>query len=708
MILAIVLLTAIINLLLGIISYNKNPSSVTNRLLTALTVIFAFWTIANYFSLHSSTEQETLFWIRTVMFITAPLGPVLYLFIRTFPHSKLKVSKPLLFTLIILTLVVQALAFTPFLFSEVTLGEQITPKPGPGIILFAFLFVIVPLVGLFELIRKYKRTADLEKLQLRYLLLGIGLTFFLGILTNFLLVVFFNISQFVILGPIFSLIFVGCILYAIIKHRLLQIRLILALSAAYTIMITVLAAIYTLSIFLISTYIFHLSVSSVQLTISIMLVIFVVLTFERLKRMIENITNTLFFRSKYNSAELILDLTTLTASTYSLKVLTRTTLDKLLKTLYIEHGVFLINKVHGKFLTVPMGYKKNQEYPQDVLKELVMIKEMAILDEEKDIQKRHMMHKLHAFITLPLIEQNHTVGFLLLGNKKSGEVYTAQDIKILEIFAPLITVAIQNAKSYDEIKRFNKTLNEKVLNATKELQMSHEKLKTLDQQKDAFLGMASHELKTPITSIKAFTQVLLKKAEQDKESKYEYILKNINMQTDRITQLINDLLNVSHIESGKLVLKKSEFNISKLVKKAVTDIQVTTDTHEIIVKGNVTKTMYADKNRIEQVIANLLTNAIKYSPQANKVIVSLHETAKEISVLVQDFGQGIALEDQKRIFERFYRTRENEEKNITGFGLGLYISSEIIRHHKGRIWVSSTVGKGSLFGFSIPYTKRTE
>lgn len=705
MILSIILLTAFINLLLGIISFTKNPKSITNRLLTGLTIIFAFWTVANYFSLITPTEEGTLFWIRAVMFITAPLGPILYLFIRAFPNSQLNVGKPIIISLTVLTLLVQALAFTPFLFSRVTLTPQITPTPEPGLLLFAFLFVIVPLIGVIELIKKYRRTTGVEKLQLRYLALGIALTFFLLIFTNFFLVIVFKISQFVLFGPIFSLIFVGFIFYAIVKHRLLQIRLVIALSAAYTILITALAGVYTISIFLISKYLFQSDITNTQLIISVILSAFVVITFERFKKLIEGITNSIFFRGKYNSAELILELTTITASTYSLKTLTNATMEKLMTTLHIEQGVLIINKHTGRLVTVHKGYNKLPEYSKEILEKLHKLTRMIILDEEKNNHTRQLMQKLHAVIILPLIEQNKTVGFLLLGKKKYGEVYTSQDIELLEIFGPLVTVAIQNAKAYEEIKRFNKTLSERVQSATKELQDSHEKLKSLDKQKDAFLGMASHELKTPITSIKAFTQVLIKRAEKENLTKYAYILKNINMQTDRITQLINDLLNVSHIESGKLILKRTNVNLEELLEKVIADVQVTTDTHEIVKKGPSKTTIYADENRIEQVVLNLLTNAIKYSPNANKIVISVEEAEKNVTVSVEDFGQGIPLRDQKKIFERFYRTKEHEEKNISGFGLGLFIASEIIKRHKGKIWVTSTLNKGSIFSFTLPLAK---
>ncbi|MGH7203727.1 MAG: ATP-binding protein [Candidatus Levyibacteriota bacterium] len=705
MILAIILLTALINLLLGIISYTKNPKSATNQLLSTLTVIFALWTIANYFSLNTPSESGTLFWIRAVMFITTPLGPILYLFIRAFPNAKLTISKQTFSLLIFLTLIVEALAFTPFLFSKVTIGKQITPTPEPGLILFAFLFVGTPLLSFFTLLKKYRRSKGAEKLQLWYLIFGIILTFLLLIITNFVLVVLFKFSQLVIFGPIFSLIFIGFVFYAIVKHRLLQIRRVIARSVAYMIMIVIVGAIYTIGIFLISKYILQSSFTNEQLFISVFLAFFVIFSFERIKTVIEHLTDKFFFKGRYNSDELILELATLTASTYSLKTLTNNTLEKILSTLRIQKGVFIIMRKNGTTFTIYSGSKSNYVYNHDSIEKLIKTQQMIIFDEEKNERRRQLMQKFDMFVSVPLIEQDNVVGILLLGDKKSGEMYTEQDIKILEIFGPLIALAIQNAKSYEEIKRFNKTLSEKVQNATEELLESHAKLKTLDQQKDAFLGMASHELKTPITSIKAFTQVLLKKMEHTDQPSYTYILKIINTQTDRITQLINDLLNISHIESGKLVLKKEEFDLNKLVVKTIADIQVTTDTHTILKKGKLTMPIYGDANRIEQVLSNLLTNAIKYSPTANQIIVTLSENTKETTVAIQDFGQGIALKDQKKVFKRFYRIRENEERNIAGFGLGLFISSEIIRRHKGKIWVESRIGKGSTFCFAIPRLK---
>lgn len=703
MTLAIILLTACINLLLGLISYLKNPNSATNRLLTGLTVIFAAWTVANYFSLNSPTADATLFWIRAVMFITAPLGPTLYIFIKVFPSQQLVMNKTLLHILIGLTLLVQILAFTPLIFSGVTIsGSQITPTPAPGIILFAILFMGLPIAGIFEIFKKYRVSTGVERQQLKFLVFGISVTFTLLIITNFVFVVLFKLSNLVIFGPIFSLIFVGMIFYAIIKHRLLAIRLILARSVAYTFLIAVLASIYTLGVFFISKFIFYGESTTQQRFTSAILTAFIVLTFDPIKNAVQRATDQVFFRGKYNSDELILELTTIIASTYKLKDLTQKTLHKLLEALQIERGAFIIYRKQGRFTISADGYRKMPIYKRRTINALHEQSRMILLDEEKDKYIRQHLTQMGVVAVVPLSDKEHTDGLLVLGAKKSGEIYAPQDIKILEIFGPMISLAIQNAKSYEEIRSFNKTLSEKVAGATKELQESHVKLQALDKQKDRFIGMASHELKTPITSIKAFSQVLYRKIDKIEHKEYASLLENINAQTDKVTKLINDLLNVNNIEEGKLVLNKEKFNADELIEKTISDIQFTTDTHTIVKEGTIRKATYGDADRLSQVLSNLLTNAIKYSPHAKKVLVSVSENRTNALVRVKDFGQGISKKDQQKIFDRFYRTKDHEEKNIAGFGLGLYIAAEIIKRHNSEIYVESVKGKGSSFSFNIP------
>lgn len=225
--------------------------------------------------------------------------------------------------------------------------------------------------------------------------------------------------------------------------------------------------------------------------------------------------------------------------------------------------------------------------------------------------------------------------------------------------------------------------------------------KELEQKRDEFVSIASHELKTPLTTVKAFAQILEKRFRKSKDTRDLYLVKNINTNIDKLTSLVNDLLDVSKIQAGKLQLHKKEFNIDHLIQKIVLDFQYITASHSISVERKAHKKVYGDEERIGQVLINLLTNAVKYSPKADKVIIKSRSNKDFVIVSVQDFGIGIPLDKQNRVFERFFRASDTNQ-GPSGFGLGLYISWDIIRRHSGKIWVESTVGNGSTFYFSMP------
>jgi len=166
--------------------------------------------------------------------------------------------------------------------------------------------------------------------------------------------------------------------------------------------------------------------------------------------------------------------------------------------------------------------------------------------------------------------------------------------------------------------------------------------------------------------------------------------------------MMASFINVYRLQTGKLELHKQKFSLDSLIKDIVETFDYTTETHTIEHVGKLTADIYADKERIGQVLVNLLTNAIKYSPKGDTVIVEVKKAGKKITISVQDFGIGIPQAQQEKVFERFFRAKGKEEKNIQGLGLGLYIAYEIVKEHKGKMWVDSKDGKGSTFYFSLP------
>jgi PAS domain S-box-containing protein len=226
--------------------------------------------------------------------------------------------------------------------------------------------------------------------------------------------------------------------------------------------------------------------------------------------------------------------------------------------------------------------------------------------------------------------------------------------------------------------------------------------KQMQRQKDDFLGVASHELKTPVTSIKAYAQVLGAMLSRDGEEKKAEMVMKMDSQLNRLTNLIGDLLDVTKINSGRIMFNKTWFDFNKVVQENIIDLQHTTNRHILVMDFKDVGKIYSDKDRIGQVITNLITNAVKYSPSSNRIIISTEKENEEVTVCVQDFGIGIADDKKDRVFEQFYRVSGNKQHTFPGLGLGLYISNEIIRREGGKMWVNSVEGKGSTFCFSLP------
>lgn len=228
------------------------------------------------------------------------------------------------------------------------------------------------------------------------------------------------------------------------------------------------------------------------------------------------------------------------------------------------------------------------------------------------------------------------------------------------------------------------------------------KRKELEKQKDDFISVASHELKTPVTSMKTYTQLLKKKFEMKGETLAAESMAKIDKQINKLSSLIADLLDVTRSQTGNLSLRQETFDMDLLVKEVVENMQLTTTKHSLIIKGTANAQITADRDRTGQVLINFLSNAIKYSPQSKKVFVHVERNKQEVIVGVQDFGIGIPQDKLEQVFERFTRVSGRVMETFPGLGLGLYISARIIKSQQGRIWVESTEKKGSTFYFSLP------
>ena len=266
----------------------------------------------------------------------------------------------------------------------------------------------------------------------------------------------------------------------------------------------------------------------------------------------------------------------------------------------------------------------------------------------------------------------------------------------LALKSPLMLENIIKERT-DELKKTNETLKK----ANIQLKKSEEITQRLVKQKDDFLNIVSHELKTPVTSLKAYTQILSMQENEDSEER-KIMYAKMDIQIGKLTVLINDLIDTTKLDEGILVYKKKKMNLSEVIIETTEEMQRTTPTHTILLKENEPIEVIGDKERIEQVINNFLTNAVKYSPDSELIIVRLYKENNMAVCSVQDFGIGIPADQYDEIFKKFYRGTGENLYTFPGMGLGLHIVKDIITRHDGKIWLESEEGKGSTFYFSLP------
>lgn len=243
------------------------------------------------------------------------------------------------------------------------------------------------------------------------------------------------------------------------------------------------------------------------------------------------------------------------------------------------------------------------------------------------------------------------------------------------------------------------------INATQTILLAIEdvtKARNYDKKKDEFASIVMHELKTPVSTINGYLQLLQAHLSKRDDKKLLEYTDRMSGEIIRLTSLINGLLNASKIRAVGFDYHEGIFDINELIQQTIQDVQKTSETHIIEQEDKVVGYVKGDRERIYQVLMNLLINAIRYSPNATKILVKTSIEKGKVVIGVRDFGIGISKANQKKVFTRFFRLNASSKQPYHGVGLGLDISSQIVNHHKGKIWIESTEGKGALFNFSLP------
>jgi len=554
--------------------------------------------------------------------------------------------------------------------------------------------------------KKIQRTA------IRWII-GIGLpaaAFF-----NLILPLFSNYS-FVVIGPLFVLPAVIVFFYVIMKHSLFDVRLAFVRTLAYASLIATLAAIYFALAYLVSGFVLGHATAPGQTIVNITLALVLVLIFQPLKRFFDRVTNAIFYHATYNASEFYARLAGKLSTITDLGELLRYSASAIQTTLKANFGAFYIyrNDLQPVFISTD---NEQIVFPRDDMealgryilnhhhKEIVVTSILA--DEERTLSLRRLLISHRIAVTLPLFQDDEIIGYFFLGDHLSSQ-YTLSDIKALETIADELTIAIKNALSVQTVRDLNATLQQRIDNATKELRRTNEQLVRLDEVKDEFMSMASHQLRTPLTTIKGYISMVIEGDAGAITPAQKHLLSEAFASSERMVHLIADFLNVSRLQTGKFMIEKIPTNLAKVVAQEIEELKPNAAARGIKFVYKQPKAfpmLYLDDTKIRQVIMNFADNAMYYSDTDSTVTITLKTTRSDVIFTVEDEGIGVPKAQQDELFQKFFRASNARTKRPDGTGVGLFLAKKVIDGHGGSIIFQSTEGKGSTFGFRLPLKK---
>ncbi|MBD3359962.1 MAG: GAF domain-containing protein [Candidatus Buchananbacteria bacterium] len=584
--------------------------------------------------------------------------------------------------------------------------------------LYVLIWIFVIIFSLYLMMKKYREENDsFKKAQIRFVLLG--LTFgYIGGATNFFLWYDIPIPPY---GNILIPIYFSLIAYAIVKYRFADIRLIIRRSAIFAFLVLIITSVYALIAYLISVFFQDLIGTQSVILNGIITAVFVAIGFEPLKDWLSQVTDKYFFKATYKPEEVLAEFSERFSALLDIDVLSQFIVTKLDEVFKLKKAsLFLFDKDEDVYYRVAqINDEKGQEEIDkslfkniyDYLKEIHKEKDILVRDEivryneslHSDVLRILIkeLEKNDVNMIVPIYLQDKLTGILFLGDKKSGDVFTTEDIQMMEILAGQASVALQNAHLYEEQKNFAQHLETVVAERTKALQDANIQLKKLDKAKSEFISIASHQLRTPLTVIKGYISMVSQGDYGKISDQVSEPLDRIYKSTLRIINLVEDLLNISRIESGRMKYDFSKADLAKIVNSVYEELEQHAKNKGLEFKYIKPKKelpeIIMDQKKIREVVMNLMDNAIKYTDQGS-ITITLEKKNNSIVYCVKDTGRGVEPDEMPMLFKKFSRAKGAKLVHTEGTGLGLYIAKQIIERHGGKIWAESQGrNKGSKF-----------
>ena len=540
--------------------------------------------------------------------------------------------------------------------------------------------------------------------------LGVAVAGIVGIGCNLILPWFGNYSL-IGVGPIFSLLFTASITYAISRYSLFDLRRNFLTSLTYVLASSTAALMYISVIWLVALGIASGTNDKIVMgSVYTALALIVAMTINPLRAFFDRLTAKLFMHERY-APEAALD-------SFGDAIIDDTDVDSIAgKILNAIDGV-----VHPTFVAVVQADDDPSRAGSVLASAKAKIEPLAGLMPEyasatsdaqvvsvesmkrrSDTRRRLNSRGVGAIARMQLKDQ--LIGYIVLGEKRNGEAYSTSETLMLSTMADESALAMMNSLRFDEIEKFNVRLKKEVAGATRELRSSNKKLIEMDATKDEFVSMASHQLRTPLTSVKGYISMVLEGDAGSITDAQRQLLDEAFASSERMVHLIGDFLNVSRLQTGKFVVDRHEVDLAKITEQEVEGIRQIADSHDITLTYKHAEripALYLDEGKIRQVIMNFIDNAVYYSNPGTTVAIRLDVEEGDVVLRVVDHGMGVPDDVKTHLFTRFFRAENARKQRPDGTGIGLYLAKKIVDGHKGKVVFESTLGKGSTFGFRLP------
>jgi len=713
-------------LVLALLVYSKNRGSAVNRFFLGFSLAVVLWTVSNYLA----DAQFSFFWTRMTYVGSSGIAFFLVLFANRFGDTNYAKRWITIF-ISLFTALILALIWVPnlLLIGVTPYAQGVNVNTGSLYTLYPVFFASAAILALWQMIRKYRHANGTPKAQLRVLLAGITLSLVIGFLANSLIPLLTKNYQITKFGPFGAVFFIAFTAYAIVKHRLLDVRI--AMRKTFVqVAVSLAILVFTLAIVFIAAPFVGQSIQDLTLVVIGGLTLFVGLLFlNPLNHFFERVANKYFFTSLYNYQTTLEELARQLTSVIDLHKVIDLIVDSIMKTMGLDRaGVLLLTgeknskryaiaKVIGFNEQNGISLVRNNFLVQwlEQNRKLVVSEELgSLIDETMSASERSQlmrlktnMTKIEASMCLPLFSKDQLIGIIVLGNKVTGEAYTSEDLRLLQSIANQAAVAIQNARLYDQVQDFNRTLEQKVQEQTKDIAEKSEHLQELIKMRSEFLSIASHQLRTPLTAIRGLLAMQAdgdfdKLSNQEVKDEQKHMLDSAN----RLSNIVNDLLKAMELEGGNLNFEFQQIQLEDMIESVCGDLKPNYDHKELYLKferpNPPLPKVEAEPKMLHEVFMNLIDNAEKYT---NKGGTTITASAKDetITLIIKDTGIGIPKTDRPKLFQKFSRGEKSSYQHTNGSGLGLFITKNVIDEHHGTVDITSAgEGKGSTVTITLP------